>query len=160
MCLTINTDMHGSGKKFSPKVAKIPILVWKALNNDRKRVTGAYSPYLGFFWRFGETQHAKLSIDNGEFVNDGLHAHVLSKEQRTNSEMVRRYTDYYHSLWSIDNRTLYPAVIPAGTKFVIGAAADVVSEALTVYRNTEEMLAAIGVKKIGKGIKYDTLKSW
>lgn len=51
-------------------------------------------------------------------------------------------------------------MIPAGTKFVIGREGDIVAEALTVYRTEADMFAALGIKKLAKGIKHETIKGW
>lgn len=93
MCLSVNTDLHGIGKSFAPKVAKVPLLVWKSL--EKSDTKGAYSPYQWHRWLFGNTETAKLDVerDGPRAINieGGLHAHILSTEQRKKPSLVKRY---------------------------------------------------------------------
>jgi hypothetical protein len=161
MCLYANTNLHGSGTSFSPKIAKVPLLVWKSL--EQPDAKGAYSPFLCYRWTFGKTVNAKLHVDyettNSIAIEDGLHAHILNQEQRQNKALVSRYVAPNKKLWSIFGK-LYPAVIPAGTKFVIGKEGDIVAEAMTVYRDEEHMFTALGITKLADGIKRETIKTW
>lgn len=161
MCLYANLKLHGNGIAFAPKIAKVPLLVWKSLEAPNE--DSAYSPFRFHRWFFGRAETAELDIGRltaGVIeVTNGLHAHVLSVEQRKIPAVVRRYTGRDRNLWDIHGK-LYPAVIPAGTKFVLGMDGDIVCEAMTVYRNKTEMFKALGITKLAPGVNHSHIAEW
>lgn len=157
MCLVINTNIHGSVFP-QPKIAKVPLLVWKSLEQGTQ--SGGLSPFRYHYWAFGCTEKATLSKTAFGEIKEGLHAHVLSYAQRKNKELVRRYTTIDAELWEIYGR-LYPAMIPAGTKFYVGTRGDIVSETLTVYHSLSQMYRKLGITELAPGISHETItKDW
>lgn len=160
MCLDVNYKLHGRGKKFAPKVSKVPILVWKSL--ECSNGTHAMSPFQYHRWFFGKQETAELIITrygNSISVQNGLHAHALSEAQRKDKSVVRRYLRSGETLWDVYGK-LYPAIIPAGTKFVVGTSGDIVAEALTVYTSEEKMFAALGITELAPGINHNNIATW
>lgn len=162
MCLDANLKVHGKGKNFAPKVAKVPLLVWKSLEGVDCDSRYGYSPYQSHKWFFGQLVTAELeykALARVTSVSKGLHAHVFSEEQRLNPNMVKRYVARGHKMWPLYG-TLFPAVIPAGTKFVIGLDGDIVAEAMTVYNCIGAMNKALGIRELAPGVTHETFQGW
>lgn len=160
MCLHVRTDIHG--KNNGPKTAQVPLLVWKALERGNSMDHG-FSPFQYTKWTFGVMKKALMDVRksgiNSVLVERGLHAHVLSEEQRKDPKLVKRYTTGNNCLWGVYNG-LYPAVIPAGAQFYIGTKADIVTNKMTVYRDMDHLMSSLGINNLAPGITRDTVRKW
>jgi hypothetical protein len=103
-------------------------LCWKVLHTPHDY--GGHAPYKGTYYAFGKLYSAVITPHNG-IIDIGLHS--------------------YHS-----NRgfNCFPALIPAGTQFYFNDwDQELVSEALVVFRNLDELLLAAGANYIHPAIR-------
>lgn len=137
------------GQPFETRIANRDIVVWKGLN---KTCRGNYvSPYQGTLYIFGECMRSKLIIEaDGRIavVGCGLHSCLLREDAEYHSDEV------------------FPAIIPAGSKFIVGNEDEVASNALIVYEDMKQLQAVHGrvrdpvhVKNAGKVIAVRKIKS-
>lgn len=115
------------GQPFETRIANRDIVVWKALN---KTCRGYYvSPYQGTLYKFGECMRSKLIIEmdwSVVVVYHGLHSCLTAEDAEFHSDEV------------------FPAIIPAGSKFIVGAGNEVASNALIVYKDMKQLQAVHG----------------
>lgn len=136
------------GQPFETRIANRDIVVWKALN---KTCRGYVSPYQGTLYKFGECMRSKLIIESERghsVVGEGLHSCLLREDAEYHSDEV------------------FPAIIPAGSKFIVGNEDEVASNALIVYEDMKQLQAVHGrvrdpvhVKNAGKVIAVRKIKS-
>lgn len=148
MCLIMDADYHPNFHKGKALVADRPIVVYKRL--DCVTANGGVSPYQAHKWMFGVMQRVnnftyrnpihRYAIDNKNAVSKGLHAFFDKKGLRAKG----------HSL--------YPAVIPVGARFWLGWDGEIVSNAMTVYKNMPALLAAHGATKLGAPVSRSKYK--
>lgn len=138
MCFFLSPDSD-------PRVADRPILVWKWLVSAGAVLA---SPWQAHPYTFGETKKATMgrvrhhylsSHEQGcvksETIEEGLHGYY--------EENIAIYkTRKFESSGGINK--VYPAVIPAGTKYRIGMKGEFVAEALVVYKDMEDLEAVHG----------------
>lgn len=139
MCLDIDSSIH---KRNRSAVAKIPLVVYKVLKNVD--ATGGYAPYRNTRWTFGKAQSVEkfgiVHCDFGDFIENGLHAFIGQPYRARTLVHSRR------------GAMICPAIIPAGARFYVGEADDVVANNLIVYAGMESLLAAYGIKKMDPAI--------
>jgi len=115
------------GQPFKTRIANRDIVVWKALNRAGRDYV---SPYQGTLYKFGKRMRSKLIIevewDGNATVGEGLHSCLTQEEGENHSDEV------------------FPAIIPAGSRFIVGAENEVASNALIVYKDMNQLQAAHG----------------
>lgn len=137
------------GQPFETRIANRDIVVWKALY---KTCRGNYlSPYQQTLYNFGKCMRSKLTIGSkwgDQVVDVGLHSCLLREDAEYHSDEV------------------FPAIIPAGSKFIVGNEDEVASNALIVYEDMKQLQAVHGrvrdpvhVKNAGKVIAVRKIKS-
>lgn len=110
-------------------------MVWKGL---RRNHHGYYSPYQCARYEMGVMKKSSLVIeidpyDGAETVDLGLHS-CLTKDD----------VDMHSS-------ATFPAIIPTGSKFIVGSDNEVASDALIVYKTMKDLEAVHG--KVGKPVQ-------
>lgn len=151
MCLSVS-KLHAvdANDDFRPVPLKAdePMLVWKALREDRcgyKTLRRWWtSPFFGFPYTFKETYSSIFRIlspkqtgDKHWIIEDGLHAYMQDSAVAAH-DLFKQYFD------ATDQHSVFPAVIPAGAKFFIGRRHDVASNLLVVYENMEDVISKYG----------------
>lgn len=136
------------GQPFKTRIANRDIVVWKALSKTGRSYV---SPYQGTPYNFGECMRSKLIIEvecGDATVGEGLHSCLTQEEAGYHSDEV------------------FPAIIPAGSRFIVGAENEVASNALIVYEDMKQLQAVHGrvrdpvhVKNAGKVIAVRKIKS-
>ena len=136
MCLKVDRTKHWFPYMAGPKKAKRNLLVWKALR-DRPRTSFEEewikhfpaSPYHQEPYTFGVIKTSKLTLEylRGYEVNEGLHT-----------------LDNKFSLEWAPEFSRFPAIIPKGSKYFLGAEEDVVSDSLVVFKTMEDLEAVYG----------------
>lgn len=143
MCLYISVSHglthRGHHRLPSPRIAGYDMLVFKRLEAIVRERAGAdatrgHAPYMGTRWDFGKMKRAVMAQEDGcnDRVGRGLHAY------RDMSFVTTHY---------MDDTEVFPAIIPAGSKFYIGEKGHIVANQMTVYPTME---AALQGRKLGK----------
>ena len=115
--------------QFEIRVADRDIVVWKVLEifptADNKPGKQLYSPYYRATYIPGKTKRSVMRVYFGG-IDEGLHAFITLDAVKT-----RKAGD--------SQRHVFPAVIPAGSKFAVGGRHEIASTALIVYRTMADL---------------------
>lgn len=123
MCLRINSQIHPN---LQPLVAEEDIMVFKVLEHKKYEWKTPYRNKRVFFF-FGKAKlHAKLNVENDEYVDKGIHS------------CLRSSTAASILLSNCDDGKVFTAIIPKGAEYFIGRWGDVVSNKLIIYKTTKK----------------------
>lgn len=115
--------------RFEIRIADRDIVVWKVLETypTRKGTPGKtlHSPYYGAIYNPGKTKRSVMRVVFGN-IDEALHAFITLDAAET-----RKGGD--------SSRHVFPAVIPAGSKFTVGQWNEIASTALIVYRTMKDL---------------------
>lgn len=121
--------LHPINDRFEIRIADRDIVVWKVLETyptlKNKPGKTLYSPYYCAIYNPGRTKRSPMWITCG-VIDEGLHAFI------THDAAVRR-------MKAETQRHIYPAVIPAGSKFTVGRWNEIASTALIVYHTMKDL---------------------
>lgn len=150
MCLYTDPKHHPivpGTKRVESKIAQCDIVVYKALNYYRSSTLGrkvAYSPYRGIEYRLDTLKTASnmatrplIRYGSEAPVDRGLHA--FTRKSAASGRM------------GLDSATVFPAIIPKGSRVFIGKKHEIASTALIVYKDIASLEAVHG--KIAPAIK-------
>lgn len=122
MCFYI---AHKLCKAFT---VRFHVLCWKALRPLDGIVSGQ-SPHRNMFYDFGQQYTSPLGDSEFGTINVGLHSY---------SKQIRPWP----------GTRIYPALIPAGSKFYFSDTdEELVSESLVVFKNITDLKQATGVSE-------------
>ncbi len=145
MCLHIDKrrmNIHAKATQRHAMVAVRPLVVKKRLVTASK--AAGETPYQRTLMTFGNrydiTDRKTFDIYNGVYNHiasiEGGGFHALMFDATSKNCTWLPYSCY--------EQELYPAIIPAGTKFFIGTDRDIVARSIIVYHNMRDLEAAHG----------------
>lgn len=142
MCLNINKKVHVDNPKKA-FIARGDIVVYKILRRKYKYTYNQYTetttthakyqaPYQYFFYEMGKLYETLgMKVDTFLSVDAGLHSFkTLRAANRRNNEGV--------------HGTVFPAIIPKGSRVFVGTCSELVSNRLIVYKDKKDLEAKHG----------------
>lgn len=129
MCLIVKQNWFRSLFRMKPRIrtAKKDIVVYKLLAEDRVHDELASYYYTNFHWSIGKVYSSPLVVEKDKyyyFVEKGFHS-FLSKPSH---DHILFYFPPLHPFF----QALYKAIIPKGSKYIIGEKDEVVSDHLKI----------------------------
>lgn len=124
--------LHPINDRFEIRIADRDIVVWKVLETyptlKNKPGKTLYSPFYGAIYHPGRTKRSPIWITYG-VIDEGLHA-FITRDAHDAVDLLARGEKL---------RRIYPAVIPAGSKFTVGRWYEIASTALIVYDTMKDL---------------------
>lgn len=131
MCLSIHIDQpKNSEGQFIPYVTKRDYIVWKRITqqiNWMSNETEYVTPFQHMHVVFSKAFRAKMASQRpaySAYVTVGLHAHLRKRERHMR----------YGNIW-------VPCVIPAGSSVYYGESNEIVSNALIIFKDMDQLNA-------------------
>lgn len=143
-------------------VAGHNILVWKALNRKTDYYSGEVyyaSPYRNFRYKMGQKYTAKLNyISEGYESLDGINAYDKLRIGTVHAGL-HAFTSQRIARDSFLLNELYPAVVPAGSKFYFDPVRrEIAANTLIVFKTLADVTKYFGVDKISDPIEVPRKK--